>query len=143
MVSAKAKATVDVNISTFEGELDGHAYGLDDNKDKSFMIAGLFEAYKQAATVMNILMELKEYPAERNLFADNEAMINFVNGEANGKGMKHAALRLWYVRQQKDRGYKLTWMSGLEIVANGLTKALHQAEFEAFVKDIQGHRLLE
>jgi hypothetical protein len=107
LISSKAKATVDVVLSSFEGELEGHINGVRDNEEKSYCIGGMFEAFKQAASVMNLLIELDEYPILRTIYADNEAMVNFVKGDAQGKGMKHASLRLWYVRQQLERGYEL------------------------------------
>jgi hypothetical protein len=143
LVNSKAKATVDVVLSSFEGELEGHGFGEEENRETSHSVSGLFEACKQAAAVGNILSELREYPPERKILADNEAMVNFVNGDAQGKGMKHASLRLWYIRQQLERGYTLDWMSGTEILANPMTKAVHQEEQERHVKDVQGLKLLE
>ena len=126
-----------------EGELEGHGFGEVDNRQTSHCIGGLHEAFKQAASVRNILEELGEYPSERKIRADNEAMVDFVNGDAQGKGMKHASLRLWYIRQQLERGYTLEWMPGTEILANPMTKAVHQEEQERHVKDVQGLKLLE
>jgi hypothetical protein len=142
LVCSKAKATVDVVISSFEGELEGHVMGVEENEKASYSIGGIFEAFKQAAGVMNILKELGEYDVKRTVYADNEAMVNFVNGEAHGKGMKHASLRLWYIRQQTDRGYELYWMSGTQILANPMTKAVHQDEQERHLWDVQGRGLL-
>jgi hypothetical protein len=143
LISSKAKANVDVVLSTFEGELDGHAMGVQDNEQQTYAVGGLFEAFKQQAGVMNILVELREFTMVREAYADNEAMVNFVNGEAQGRGMKHAALRLWYMREQVNRGYALKWMPGTEILANPMTKAVHQDEHERHVREVQGHRLLE
>jgi hypothetical protein len=143
LISCKAKATVDVVLSSFEGELEGHVLGVKDNEEKNYCIGGLFEAFKQAAVVMNVLNELDEYPVLRTVYADNEAMVNFVKGDAQGKGMKHASLRLWYIRQQIDRGYELEWMAGTEILANPMTKAVHQDEQERHVRDVQGYGLFE
>ena len=76
------------------------------------------------------------------MYGDNEAMVDFVRGDAQGKGMKHASLRLWYIRQQIERGYELNWMSGKTIPVNPMTKAVHQDEQERHVPDVQGHYLL-
>jgi hypothetical protein len=143
LVCGKCKATVDVVLSSFEGELEGVDYGGVNNNRvaTNYMISGLTEAFKQAAGIQNILMELNQEPMERQIYSDNEAMVKFVNGEAQGKGMKHASLRLWYMRQQVDRGYKLDWMSGKQILANPMTKAVHREEQEKHVWDVMGHGL--
>ena len=57
--------------------------------------------------------------------------------------MKHASLRLWYMRQQVNRGYDLDWMSGKEICANPMTKAVYQDEHRKHVHDVLGHGLLK
>jgi Reverse transcriptase (RNA-dependent DNA polymerase) len=143
LVSAKCKATVDVVLSSFEGELEGVDYGQENNSKiaKSYMISGLTEGFKQAAGIQNILMELNQEPIERRIYSDNLAMVKFVNGEAQGKGMKHAALRLWYMRQQVDRGYSLEWMAGADILADPMTKAVRRELQEKHVWDVLGHGL--
>jgi hypothetical protein len=143
LVCGKCKATVDVVLSSFEGELEGVDYGQINNErvSNSYMISGLTEGFKQAAGIQNILMELNQEPMDRQIYSDNEAMVRFVNGEAQGKGMKHASLRLWYMRQQVERGYKLDWMSGKEILANPMTKAVYREEQEKHVFDVMGHGL--
>ena len=143
LVSSKAKATVDVVLSSFEGELEGHEFGAEANMQTTHCIGGLAEAFKQGASVQNVLQEIKQYPYARRIYADNEAMVDFVNGDAQGKGMKHASLRLWYIRQQIDRGYTLDWTSGEFILANPMTKAVHVEEQDRHVIDVQGLKLLE
>ena len=141
----KCKATVDVCLSSFEWELEGVHWAAGNNGvvSKLFVVSSLFEAFKQSAMVTNVLMELGQYVQCREIFSDNEAMVNFVNGKANGKGLKHAMLRLWYMRQQKNRGYRLSWMSGKLILADPFTKCVGVMEHEAHVKDVMGHRLLQ
>jgi hypothetical protein len=143
LVSGKCKATVDVVLSSFEGELEGVDYGQENNSKiaNSYMIGGLTEAFKQAAGIQNVLMELNQEPMERQIYSDNDAMVKFVNGQAQGKGMKHAALRLWYMRQQVDRGYNLNWMAGIDILANPMTKAVRREEQVRHVRDVMGHGL--
>jgi hypothetical protein len=137
LVSAKCKATVDVVLSSFEAELHGVDEGLLNNAN-IFRISGLMEAFKQNASTRNVLAELSQYPSDRFVFSDNEAMVNFVNGNAKANGMKHATLRYFYVKEQIDRGVELSWMSGKTILANPMTKAVHQAEHEVHCKEVQG-----
>jgi hypothetical protein len=148
LVSAKTRATMDVVLSSFEAELDGHGEGVANNEmvmNKKQNITGLVEAFKQNAATRNVLAELSEYPESRMVYSDNKAMIDFVKDEAQARGMRHASLRLYYVRQQVERGIGLTnveWMSGKKILANAMTKAVLQAEHIWFSEDVQGHKLL-
>jgi len=144
-VCGKAKATVDIVLSSFEGELEGVQWGSENNVAVAtkFVIGGLTEAFKQTAATVNVLHELEIYPESRRVFSDNEAMVDFVNGEAQAKAMRHASLRLWYMRQCVNRGFTLDWMSGLDICANPMTKAVFQEEHRRHVYDVLGHALLE
>jgi hypothetical protein len=143
LICGKAKASVDVVLSTFEGEMEGSLIGGENNEriSQKFSIGGLTEAFKQAAATTNVLLELEQVPEKREVYGDNEAMINFVNGTAQGKAMRHGSLRLWYMRQQVDRGYELYWMSGKNICANPMTKAVFQDEHRRYVFDVMGHGL--
>jgi hypothetical protein len=47
------------------------------------------------------------------------------------------------MRQQVNRGYDLNWMSGKEICANLMTKAVYQDEHRRHVHDVLGHGLLK
>ena len=91
---------------------------------------------------MNIIIELGTFLEHRHVYSDNEAMINFVNGEGQGRGMKHATLRLWYMRQQVDRGYTLEWLSGKVILANPMTKAVDRKEQFLHKQEVLGQLLL-
>ena len=145
LVCGKCKASVDVVLSSFEGELEGVEWAAKNNSsvDEKLNIAAMTESFKQSAMVTNVIMELGKFVNTRKVFSDNEAMINFVNGKAQGKGMKHATLRLWYMRGQINRGYELLWMSGKMILADGMTKCLPITEQEAHVKEVMGHRMLK
>jgi hypothetical protein len=114
-----------------------------DKVDESMSIVGLLEAFKSNAVTRNVLAELGEYPQERTVFSDNEAMVNFVKGDAQGKGVKHAMLRLFYVREQVDRGIELQWVSGKTILANPMTKAVGIEEHLRSAHDVQGLGLLQ
>lgn len=144
LVCGKCKATVDVVLSSFEGELEGVEWAARNNSlvNEKLNIAAMTEAFKQSAMVTNVMMELGEFVNTRRVFSDNEAMINFVNGKAQGRGMKHATLRLWYMRGQIDRGYELIWMSGKLILADAMTKCVPVTEHEEHVKEVMGQRML-
>jgi len=144
LISAKATATVDVILSSFEGELDGTHQAVNcQASEKAMHLEGMLESFKANASTCNIMAELNQYPTHRSIFSDNEAMIDFVNGEAQGKGVKHAQLRLHYVRQQLDRGVELFWMSGKEILANPMTKAVYEEEQIRHAREVQGVLLLD
>ena len=57
--------------------------------------------------------------------------------------MKHATLRLWYMRQQINRGYEIVWMSGKEILANAMTKAVSKEEQDWYWRSVQGYDMLK
>ena len=154
LINAKATATVDVVLSSFEAELHGVNDGFTDNSAESSIIllnelkknekniVGLSDSYKDNAVTRNVLAELSEFPDIRRVFSDNEAMVNFVNETADAKGVKHALLRLFYVRQEINRGVDLYWMSGKDILANAMTKVVSKEEQEKFTNDVQGFNLL-
>jgi hypothetical protein len=146
LVMAKAKATIDVTLSSFESEAHGLDAGLSQSEQahEILNLSGLTEAFKSSAATLNILTELRqEVTIPRGIWSDNNSMVNFVNGEAQGKGIRHALLRLWYLREQVAKGVVLKWMSGKEILANPMTKAVTREEYERHAKEVQGLLLLE
>jgi hypothetical protein len=128
LISAKVKATIYMSLSSFEAELNGH-----------------YEGFKDSARLMNVAkeMEFKINPI-REIRNDNEKAVEFLKGEAEGKGVRHATLRLWYLREEVMKGdLEFNWESGLTIAADPMTKpqdAIGQANYR---RDVQGLRLLE
>jgi hypothetical protein len=126
-IHAKAKATSSTRMSSFESELDA-----------------LSEALKTALYLETLLDTLNvSHKSPSRIFADNKAMIDFVNGEGSLRNSRHMDLRLWFVREHISRGTKgVEYMSGLIIPSNYLTKLATIAEHEKFVVQIQGLSLL-
>ena len=126
-IHAKAKTTQSTRASSFESELDA-----------------LSEALKTCLyieTLLDTLNVTREAPS--TIFADNKAMIDFVNGEGSLRNSRHMELRLWLVREHQARGTKnVKYMSGLVIPSNYLTKLATIKEHFKFVQDIQGLNLL-
>ena len=137
-VSAKSSATPAVNLSSFEGELEGITVN-----------------FKSLNRIINILIELniellylnsEELETHFNLqgqsYSDNLAMINFVKGEGVAKGVRHMALRMWYTRTEYQKGkFRLDHMSGKEIPADYLTKPSCLSSHRKFTADIMGLEL--
>ena len=143
MVSAKCRATIDVVLSSFESEIHGVDRGIEQNTTTRLCVTSVTEAVKQAAGVHNMLMEMGDgVSVTTTILSDNEAMVNFVNGKGQAKGIKHALLRLWYLREQIAKGVSLLWVKGDTIVANAMTKAVHRHEHEKYRQDVQGYNLL-
>ncbi len=126
-IHAKAKTSQSTRASSFESELDA-----------------LSEALKTCLyieTLLDTLNVARESPS--TIFADNQAMIDFVNGEGSLRNSRHMELRLWLVREHQARGTKkVKYMSGLIIPSNFLTKLATINEHLKFVIDIQGLNLL-
>ena len=84
---------------------------------------------------------IHEYPSQ--LYSDNQAMINFVKGEGVAKGVRHMELRMWYVREQYQKGQIiLDYMPGEIIPTDKLTKLGTVMEHEIFRDNILGLKLL-
>ena len=78
------------------------------------------------------------------LWADNQAMIDFVHGEGVAKGVRHMMLRQWYIRENYDSGrINLKHMPGVQIPADKLTKVTVTSDFREFVIDVMGLKLLD
>ena len=98
---------------------------------------------KQAAGVANMATEMGAIGLMTTVYSDNKAMVDYVNGRGQAKGIKHALLRLWYLREQVMKGINLEWVEGITILANPMTKAVHQTEHFAYRLDVQGYHLLD
>jgi hypothetical protein len=125
-VSAKAKAQTSVKLSSFESELDNTTTNI-----------------KTARRVSNILDELTIPRKQARLRQDNEAMINFVKGNSMVKGARHMELRMYYTREEYQKGHvQMEHQSGKILTADKLTKLGNVAEQRKFAADIQGLQLL-
>jgi len=74
---------------------------------------------------------------------DNEAMINFVKGNSMVKGARHMELRMYYTREEYQKGHvQMEHQSGKLLTADKLTKLGNVTEHRQFAADIQGLQLL-
>ena len=129
-IITKGKATVDVKLSSFNGE-----------------IGGMFEGVKVGARVRNILEEFNQfhkYNPVRLLINDNEKAVDFMNSNGPGTGMRHAELRFFYIREViLKKEVECVWNRGVDLVADPVTKCKGGEAMRAFTYDIQGLELLE
>jgi hypothetical protein len=126
-IAVKVKATQYMALSSFEGEINGY-----------------FESFRTSAKFANIAKELS-YPVEpmRVIVGDNEKAIQFIRGEAEGKGIRHALRRFSYMREEFLKGsIDLIWQSGKELVVDAMTKIVDVESFKRFRGDVLGHGLL-
>jgi hypothetical protein len=126
-IHVKSHATQSTCMSSFESELDA----LTDGMKTALYLQQLLATLNTDCTV----------PA--TIYADNQAMIDFVNGEGSLRGSRHMDLRLWFSRENLQRGrFLLRYMPGITIPANFLTKLATISEHSKFLVDIQGLSLL-
>jgi hypothetical protein len=125
-ISAKSKAQTSVKLSSFESELDNTTTNI-----------------KTANRVYNTLTELTIDSKQPRVRQDNEAMINFVKGNASARGARHMELRMFYTREEYYKGrVNLEHRSGKILTADKLTKLGNVEEHRRFAADIQGLILL-
>ena len=86
-ISAKSKAQTSVKLSSFESELNNTTTNI-----------------KTANRVYNTLTELTIDSKQPRVRQDNEAMINFVKGNASARGARHMELRMFYTREEYYKG---------------------------------------
>jgi hypothetical protein len=127
-ITAKVKATQYISLSSFECELNGH-----------------FEGFKQSKNLFNIAKELEfQLNPVRIIRNDNEKAVDFINSNADGKGVRHAELRFWYLREECAKGeIDFHWESGATIAVDSMTKCQDQVTQARFRADVQGLKLLE
>jgi hypothetical protein len=126
-IATKVKATQYMALSSFEGEINGY-----------------FESFKTSARYANIAKEMS-YPVDpvRVIIGDNEKAIQFIRGEAEGKGIRHALRRFSYMREEYAKGtIDLQWLSGKTLIVDAMTKVVDVESFERFRNDVLGHTLL-
>lgn len=127
-VRAKTKALDYVTLSSFESELNGY-----------------FEATKQLARYRNLLHELHfdEMAPMRRMIGDNEKAIEFIKGDAEGRGVRHALLRMNYMQEQYKLGdLDVQWKEGEGLTSDMGTKPGTGDQMRAHREDVQGLYLL-
>lgn len=147
-VNAKTMATEMVHLSSFETELDGTGQGLDENEriaiqTSRWNLDGVSRSFKTSARVANILTELDISAVKRVIYGDNEKCIQFCKREVEGKNVRHAELRLWYIRQElQQQGVLYEWMPGNKLDVNAMTKPVGIEELTRMRWNVLGHQLL-
>ena len=128
-VHAKATTSGSTCLSSFEAELDG-----------------LTTLLKSVIRIRHILQELlPEFTTKGTIYSDNEALVNFVNGDGPmAKGVRHIEIRQWFTRDTIQKGqFELIHMPGVDIPADKLTKLGNISEHAQFRTQILGLSLLQ
>jgi hypothetical protein len=123
-ITSRSGASTSVFLSSFEAELDGIASG-----------------FKTASRINNILQELNIVQHDRivDIYNDNKAMLNFIQGEGLARGVRHIALRMYYTRQKYQEGnIQVHYLEGTKLPADQQTKIGTKAQFIAFRHNILG-----
>ena len=148
-IHVKATATQSIPLSSFEAELCGTEQALEANVEVSEELAnwdleGVTTSFKTSARVGNTLSEFGVGDRVRRvIWGDNEKAIQFVKGEVEAKNLRHANLRLWYMRKELATAQiEYKWISGKKLDVNGITKAVGIDEVCRMRWCILGHRLL-
>ena len=126
-IATKVKATQYMALSSFEGEINGY-----------------FESFRTSARYLNIAKEMSyKVDPVRVIIGDNEKAIQFIKGEAEGKGIRHALRRFSYMREEFLKGsIDLQWLSGKILVVDAMTKVVDVEAYQRFRSDVLGHALL-
>jgi hypothetical protein len=126
-ICSKVKATDKISLSSFEAEINGY-----------------FEMFKQSAKCANVASEMSyQVDPVRRMIGDNEKAIDFINGEAEGNGLRHAEKRFSYIRQEVLTGKViLQWVAGSTLIIDGMTKPITESDFRRYRSNILGHGLL-
>ena len=70
-------------------------------------------------------------------------MLDFVQGESIGNGVKHMELKMWYFREKYKMGnLRYQFMEGKLIPTDRLTKPGSVEQHQTYVKRAMGHALL-
>jgi hypothetical protein len=152
-ISAKVTATEHIPLSSYEAELDGTAQALDDNtriygkvvgeEFEDWELEGVTQSFKTSARVKNVLTELERPGITRIIWGDNEKAIQFVKREVEGKNLRHANLRLWYIRSEVQKmQVEYLWISGKKLDVNAMTKPVQRSEIARLRWKVQGYKLL-
>ena len=126
-IIAKATSTAQVRLSSFTAELDG-----------------LVNVIKSGLLLDNILKEMGITVEDVQLWTDNEALSDFVNGDRVAKAVRSMELRMWFAQEHVKMGnVKVNFMRGKEIPSDKLTKITSVKEFEDFRYFVMGTFLLD
>jgi hypothetical protein len=147
-INAKVTATDHIPLSSFESELYGTEQAYEENERMNdligtFEIDGVAHSFKTSSRVSNVLTEMEQHGVPRIIYGDNEKAIEFVKREVETKNIRHANLRLWYMRVELANGGVLyEWKSGKLLEVNALTKPVKVDEQTRLRWSILGHKLL-
>ena len=126
-IHAKTRASTMVYMNVFEAELDGCSIVV-----------------KDVARVQNICKEFAHDINQTTIFGDNLAVVDFLHGRGNPKGVRHMQLRMWYLREKILSGeMDIDHLAGTLIVADRLTKVSDNLGHNVYTNDIQGLNLLQ
>jgi hypothetical protein len=126
-VTAKSYAQQNTALSSFEGELDG----VTDNFKKGNMIANILDD-----------IGVQREPLIKS-WNDNLPVIEFVQGDGIVKGVRHMERRMWYTREQFEKGtIDLGHVGTKTNTSDKLTKLGSVADHRIFATDIMGLSLL-
>jgi hypothetical protein len=127
-ITAKSTASgTTVRMSSFESELEKGTLAM-----------------KTIRRVANIIDEMRFIMEDKpELYNDNTAMIDFVKGDGEAKGVRHMELRMWYIREQYAMGnIDMHYMEGTILPADRLTKPSTKPQHIEFRIVAMGLRLL-
>jgi len=126
-IHAKTRASSMVYLNVFEAELDGCSIVV-----------------KDVSRIQNIFDEFAQEIKQTTIFGDNLAVVDFMHGRGNPKGVRHMQLRMWYLREKILSGsIDIDHLAGSLIVADRLTKVSDNIGHNVFANDIQGLNLLK
>lgn len=123
-VVAKSVVSIYVRLSSFEAEM---------------------EAMNVTIKLLNWILKVKEDLIGKVaeipvVYGDNKAMVDFVKGDGEAKGVRHIEMKMYYVREEYvKKKFELEFMRGEIIPADLLTKVGSKSDFERFREYILGY----
>jgi hypothetical protein len=113
-IIAKATSTAQVRLSSFTAELDG-----------------LVNVIKSGLLLDNILKEMGITVEDVQLWTDNEALSDFVNGDRVAKAVRSMELRMWSAQEHVKMGnVQVNFMRGKEMPSDKLIKITSVKELD-------------
>jgi hypothetical protein len=133
-ISASTSAGQSPYLSSFECELDG----VTKNFKSQSRLNNILDEF-DIQYIYNSMGFPEKYNQKGQSYSDNEAMINFIKGDAITKGIRHMELRLWYTRDEYKKGkFFLDHMPGADIPADPCTKPTCITAHRKHTIDIMG-----